>query len=172
MKICSVKINYHIFHRWIISFNMRIDEILSQYRTNGEDTSCRLSREPCSVATSCNKSMDSLTRRIESINLPTFKWVDNWGHQRSKKKLFPKYRNKIENFHSNRTIISKAKIGRVSRGKPGPWGRPATTFPASLLTRNVRLTIFSVGWRSGCRLNRWTSENIVYFLNYCVIKIF
>ena len=50
--------------------------------------------------------------------------------------------------------IELGTLHRVSRGKPGPWGSPATTFPASLLTRNVRLTIFSVGWRTGCRLNR------------------
>ena len=69
MKTSSVQINYNIFHSSIISFNMRTDESLSQHRTNGEDTSCRLSGEPCRVVTSFNKSMDSLTSRIESIKL-------------------------------------------------------------------------------------------------------
>ena len=74
---------------------------------------------------------------------------------------------KLQNF-----VIVCFVLYWVSRGKPCPWGSPVTTFPASLLTRNVRLTIFSVGWCTGCRLNRRTSENIVYLLNYCVIKIF
>ena len=64
------------------------------------------------------------------------------------------HRRFSSNFNTFLRNLSVPATSRVSRGKPGPWGSPATTFPASLLTRNVRLTIFSVGWRTGCRLNR------------------
>ena len=65
--------NIFFFHRRIISFNMCTDESLANIEPMGEDASCRLSREPRSVATSCNKSRDSLTSRIESIKRLTFK---------------------------------------------------------------------------------------------------
>ena len=74
MKTWSVKINYNIFHRWIISLNTRTDESLSQHWTDGRGYSCRLSREPHSYGygSVTYKSMGSVTSRIEIIKLPDF----------------------------------------------------------------------------------------------------